>query len=347
VTRGLILILGSALLLSQQAICQDGNVILAEIDGVPLTLAQFESERPSALFQARNTFYQAEKKAVQEYIDDLVLERQAKKENLSVSELLEKHVNSTIAKDPDDAALRVYFEGLDTKETFEEARPKIVEFIRQRRIAKAKAAYMQTLKSQSTITFELEAPRLQMTLKDNQVRGAADAAVTLVEFADYECPYCQQAQPILDRLEAEYKGKMAFVYKDYPLPMHSHAQKAAEAARCAGVQGKYWEYHDILLKKKGLEIADLKADAGELGLNTAAFDKCLDSGEQAAAVRASYDEATQKGIEGTPGFFVNGRFLNGMPTYEGMRQAIEEELKKHSSLQARNAEAGTANESAH
>jgi len=342
VTRGLILLLAPALFLCHGASGQDGSVVIAEIDGVPLTLSQFDSQRPSALFQARNTFYEAEKKAVQEYIDDLLLERQAKKENLSVDQLLEKHVNSTIAKDPDDGALKIYFEGLDSKETFEEAKPKIVEFIRQRRIAKAKAAYMQAIKSQSTIQFRLEAPRLEMTLKDNHVRGPAGAPVTLVEFADYECPYCQQAQPIVDRLEAEYKGKIAFVYKDYPLPMHPHAQKAAEAARCAGVQGKYWEYHDALLTKKGLEINEMKADAAELGLNSAAFDKCLDSGEQAGPVRASYDEATQKGIEGTPSFFLNGRFLNGMPTYEAMRQAIEEELKRGSSLPSRSAGAGNA-----
>jgi protein-disulfide isomerase len=343
VTRGLILFLGSALFLfagpGQDALGQDGSLVLAEIDGVRLTLSQFESQRPSALFQARNTFYEAEKKAVEEYIEDLLLERQAKKENLTVAQLLEKHVNSTIAPDPDDAALRVYFEGLDTKETFEQARPKILEYIRQRRIAKAKAAYMQTLHSQSTIAFELDAPRLQLSLKESHVRGPAGAPLTLVEFADYECPYCQQVQPTLDRLEAEFKGKIAFVYKDYPLPMHGHAQKAAEASQCAGVQGKYWEYHDLLLKNKNLEVTQLKADAGELGLDTTAFNKCLDSGERASAVKASYDEATKKGIQGTPGFFLNGRFLDGSPTYDSLRQAIEEELKR-SSAQARNAGAG-------
>ena len=103
-----------------------------------MTLAQFESKRPSALFQARNNFFDAEKKAVEEYIDDLLLERQAQKENVTVAQLLERHVNGTIAKDPDDAVLRVYYEGVDTNEPFEAVRDKILDHLRQRRLAKAK-----------------------------------------------------------------------------------------------------------------------------------------------------------------------------------------------------------------
>ena len=116
------------------------------------------------------------------------------------------------------------------------------------------------------------------------MRGPANAAITLIEYADYECPYCQQIQPVVERLEAEYKGKMAFVFKDWPLPMHRDAEKAAEASRCAEAQGKYWEYHDTLMDKKQLDLAALKNHARNLRLNAEAFDKCLDGGETAKVV---------------------------------------------------------------
>jgi protein-disulfide isomerase len=334
VTRALILLLGSTAFLfgapaGQDGIeGQDGNTVIAEIDGTRITLAQFESKRPSALFQARNGFFDAEKKAVEEYIDDLLLERQAQKENVGVAQLLERHVDGAIAKEPDDSVLRVYYEGIDTNEPFEAVRDKIIDHLRQRRIAKAKAAYIQALRSQAKITVEVAPPRIDISLKNTSVRGPAGAPLVLVEYADYECPYCQQVQPTLDQLEAAFKGKIAFAYKDLPLPMHPHAQKAAEASQCAGLQGKYWEYHDLLLKTKGLEVPQLKAGARQLGLEPAAFDKCLDNGERAEAIKSVQDEAQKLGLQGTPSFFLNGRLFSGNLSYDQMRQLLEDELKR-------------------
>ena len=176
------------------------------------------------------------------------------------------------------------------------------------------------------------------------VRGGS-APVTLVEFADYECPYCQQMQPALNQLSIDFKDKMAFAYKDYPLSMHANAQKAAEAAHCAGAQGKYWEFHDLLLSTKQLEVPALKQQARSLKLDGAAFDKCLDSGEQAARVGASAKEATTLGIQGTPTFFVNGRYISGNLSYERLKAIIMEELSMaggSAPAQARNSEPGQA-----
>jgi protein-disulfide isomerase len=310
-------------------VCSDSgaNSVVASVDGATVTLADFEHERPFGLFQAQNAFYQTEKKAVDEYLDDYLLERQAQKENVTVPELLKVHVDSTIAKDPGDDALRVYYEGLDSAEPFETMRGKILDHIHERRLAKAKLAYIQTLRSQSQITLQLPAPRVQVSLDKTQVRGAEGAPVTLVEFADFECPYCQQFEPTLDRLRADFKDKLAFAYKDVPLPMHGHAEKAAEAAHCAGTQNKYWEYHDLLLKTKELEIPQLKAEAQNLGLDTTAFNKCLDSGEQADTIKATLEEARQLGITGTPSFLLNGRYFSGVMSYDQLHSLVAEELK--------------------
>jgi protein-disulfide isomerase len=108
--------------------------------------------------------------------------------------------------------------------------------------------------------------------------------------------------------------------------MHANAQKASEAAHCAGVQGKYWEYHDLIVTKKQLELPRLKEIARELKLDVSAFDKCVDTGEKAEVIKAHMAEAQSLGLQGTPSFFINGRFFSGALSYEKLREIVEEEL---------------------
>ena len=304
-----------------------GDAVLVEIDGTKLTLADLENRRPGSLFQARNTFYTAQQKAVQDLVDDYLLERQARKEGLTVAKLLEAHVNAAIGKDPSDEALRVYYDGVDTTESYEAVRDKILDAIRQRRLSKAKEAYLKSLRSQASINVLLAPPRAQVSLKDTPVRGNPNAPVVLLEYADYECPYCQQIQPMLVKLEADFKGKIAFAFKDAPLPMHANAQKAAESSHCAGEQGRYWEYHDLLFAKNDFQLPKLKEYAEFLKLDGVAFSKCLDSGARGELVKSQLAEAQALGIPGTPAFFVNNRFITGAVSYDSLRQVIEEELR--------------------
>ena len=302
------------------------SAVVLEINGTKFTFSEFEQKRPAALFQARNTFYQSARKAADEFVDSYLLEQQANAEHITVAELLERHVNSVITKDPPEDALRVYYEGVDPTEPYEAVRPQILSHIRQKRLDKAKAEYLKTLHSQAKVAIRMSPPRASISLKDTPLRGPQDAPVTIIEYADYECPYCQQIQPVLDKLETEYKGKVAFAYKDAPLPMHSHAQKAGEAARCAGAQGKYWEYHDLLFASKALDIPQLKEAAANLKLDTQAFDKCLNSGEQEKAVKTQLAEAQTFQLQGTPSFFINGIFFSGSLTSEQFHTVIDDEL---------------------
>jgi protein-disulfide isomerase len=304
------------------------DAVVADVGGVRLTLGALEQQRANALFLAENNFYEAEKKIVADLVDDYLLSQQAKKEGVTVQQLLKTHVDGTVDKNISEDALKVYYEGLDTKESYEAVRDKIIEHVRGKRLARAKDAYMQSLRDKNKITILVSSARAQVTLNDTPVRGPAGAPVRIVEYADYECPYCQQVQPVLDRLEADYKGRIAFAYKDLPLPMHTHAQKAAEAAQCAGAQNKYWEYHDLLMKNKQLEIPELKSAARQLNLDAKQFDACVDSGIRAEAVRANIDEAQRLGLQGTPAFFINGRYVSGVMTYDQLKQLVDEELNR-------------------
>jgi protein-disulfide isomerase len=302
-----------------------GDAVLVELKGAQITQADLELKRPSAMFQARTSFYEAERKVLLDLVDEQLLEQQAAKEGLSVPQLLERHVNTTIAKDPPEEALRVYYEGVDTKEPYESVRPKILDAIRDRRIAKAKAAYMQSLRAETPAIIRLAPPRAPISMKEVAVRGAANPRITLLEFADYECPYCQQIEPILARIETEFKDELTFAYKDYPLGMHPEAPKAAEAAHCAGVQGKFWEYHDLIFANKRMDMTNLKSDAQDLKLDTTAFEACLAKDQTAGLVKESSSEAQTLGLQGTPTLFVNGRYVSNT-SYEGIRAVITEEL---------------------
>jgi len=301
---------------------------IVEIDGVKLTLGDFEAKRPGGLFQARNNYYEAERKAIDEFVNQWLLEREAAKQKVTVAELLDRHVNNQGFKPPSEETLRVYYEGVDTTEPFENVRDKIVEAIRTRRVARTKNAYVESLRSKAKVALALDPPRAPISLKNNSLRGAADAPVTIVEFADFECPFCQQIEPVVEKLIADYSGKVAFAFKDFPLPNHANAQKAAEGARCAGAQGKYWEFHHQLFANHQYDVVKLKEIAQGLKLDAKAFNTCLDSGQQREAVQADFNESQVLGLPGTPAFFVNGRLINpnGSVSYDILRRLVDEEL---------------------
>jgi protein-disulfide isomerase len=159
--------------------------------------------------------------------------------------------------------------------------------------------------------------------------GAPGADVVLVEFSDFQCPYCSRAQPTLRKVRETYGEKVRFVFVDFPLDFHPLAQKAHEAAYCAEDQGKFWPMYDRLFSSEGkLDIANLKAYATELGLDAKAFGTCLDSGKHAERTETAMSEGARNGVTGTPAFFINGRMLVGAQPFESFASVIEDELER-------------------
>jgi len=280
---------------------------------------------PAKMMDAQNKYYTAERDVIQEAIDNSILEQQAKKEHLTVEQLIDKHVRSKI-KDPSDEALSVYYEGLQTDQSYEAIKDKIKEHVREGRMRKAMLAYAKSLQDQATVVVLIAPPREDVAIGNAPVEGSRDAAVKVVEFADYECPYCRKVQPTISKLLKEYGTKVAFAFKDFPLPMHKHAEKAAEAARCANEQGKFWDFHDKLFSADSLEIAEMKTYARSMNLDGAKFDKCLDSGAQAAGIQKDQAEGAKLGLTGTPTFFINGHFISGNASYEALQSLVDQEL---------------------
>jgi len=171
-----------------------------------------------------------------------------------------------------------------------------------------------------------DAPRF--TVDPAMTRGPAAAPVTIVEWSDYECPFCKRAQEILHRLQGEFPDTVRFVFKDFPLRSHPNAMPAALAARCAGAQGRYWEYHDLLfVGQPDLSRDDLIGYARRLGLDASAFTECLDSARFRDAVLADQREGREAGVRATPTFFINRRKVEGALPLDEFRDAIKQALR--------------------
>jgi protein-disulfide isomerase len=170
--------------------------------------------------------------------------------------------------------------------------------------------------------------RVDVSTDDDPSIGPADAPVTIIEFSDYQCPYCQVwYKQVYQQLLASYPDKIRFVYRDLPLPMHPEAIPAAEAANCAGEQGAYWKYHDALFNQQyGLSRTAYEQYAADLGLDANAFVACLDSHRYQSEIQADASDASRIGITGTPSFVVNGRILVGALPFSDFKAVIDEEL---------------------
>ncbi len=154
--------------------------------------------------------------------------------------------------------------------------------------------------------------------------GASNAPVTIVEYSDFECPFCARVQPALKKLLGEYEGRVRLVFRNYPLSFHNNAQLAAEAGECANEQGKFWELHDLMFENRlGLKESDIKRYADEAKLGMQKFNDCLASGKYKAEVSRDIEDGKEQGVDGTPAFFINGKLISGAQPYEVFKEAVD------------------------
>jgi len=167
---------------------------------------------------------------------------------------------------------------------------------------------------------------------DDPAKGNDNAPVTIVEFSDFQCPFCAKFYTqTLPQIEEEYikTGKARLVYRDFPLDSHKNSQKAAEASECADDQGKFWEMHNIMFDNQdSIGVSSLKKYAENIGLDTAKFNECLDSGKYQAEVQKDLADGQKYGVTGTPAFFINGRLVSGAQPFDVFKGIIDEELSR-------------------
>jgi protein-disulfide isomerase len=271
--------------------------------------------------------YQLKSEALDDLVEKRLIEAKAKREGLTSEKLIEREVKP---KDPSDAEIQQVYDRAKASgrqvPPFEQVKGEIAKMLKDRSSGDVRKTFVDKLKSDAKVEILLPPLRVQVAA-EGPAKGDAKAPITIVEFSDFECPFCSRAEDSVKKVLAEYKGKVRLVYRDYPLPFHSKAQKASEAALCAGDQGKYWEMHEKLFSnQQALEVTQLKEHAKGLGLDGGKFDKCLDSGEKAPVIEASKKAGEEAGVNGTPAFFINGRVLSGAQPFEEFKKIIDSEL---------------------
>lgn len=308
-----------------------GDEVLAVVAGKPITRAEVEASSAD-LFQAIQREYEQKRhnlteQSLEQLVQQRLIAAEAKARNISEEELLA----SIETKPVTDADVDFFFEQNQQRirGTKEQMGPQIREYLEQLSTQEAHEKFYDELRAKHDVEVLLEPLRAEVAATGPARGGPPDAPVTIVEFADFQCPYCARILPSIRQVLAMYGDKVRFVYRHFPLSFHNDAQRAAEASMCAQDKGKFWEMHDAMFANTSALDADgLKATAAKIGLDPEAFAECLESGRYADEVAADMAAGTAVGVTGTPAFFVNGRLIAGAVPLEQITEIIDDELRR-------------------
>lgn len=313
------------------------DAVVAEIGGRRITLQEvderWQAQDPGERARITQLMYQHRRNVLEQMMGDLLIEDAAKAAKLTVAEYVEQEMQKRVTAVTDAEVAQFYEANKERTQgrSLEELRQPIRDFLSDQREGQARARLVDDLRSKgSGVRVMLDPPRVAVEVTSTDpFKGPANAPITIVEYSDFQCPFCARVNPTLERVVQTYGDKVRIVFKDYPLPNHAEAPKAAEAAHCAGEQGKFWEMHDRLFaNQQALQLPMLKQQATALGLNMSAFTECLDSGKHASRVAANMKAAEALGVSSTPTLYVNGRPIIGAQPFEVFQAVIDEELSR-------------------
>jgi protein-disulfide isomerase len=310
---------------------------------LPDTVATVQDQKISAeelttslrgeLLQLDMQRYRTLKEGLDEIIAEKLITLEAEKRQMSPEQLMQEEVAAKVKPVTEEEAKQFYEANQERiRQPYDQVAPRLRDYLSQQERQKQQQSFLRDLRQRYKVNIALQPPKVDVDIDDDPMLGDKDAPVTIVEFSDFQCPYCRRVQPALKRLMEEYEGKVRLVFRDFPLrSIHPQAQKAAEAAQCADDQDKFWPYHDKLFEQTALQIDDLKRYAKELGLDMAAFSQCLESDKHAAEVEKDLQDGRQVGVNSTPSFYINGQPLSGAAAYENFQELVDEALENHQS----------------
>jgi protein-disulfide isomerase len=321
-----------------QSMATNPDQVVAEVAGKPITLKEvdakweeFDSAERARIVQA---MYQNRRNMIDVLVGDQLVANAAKAAGQSVDAFLSADSAKRLPVITEADIVQFFEQNKDRAQgrTLDQLRGEIKPFLESRRTQQAHAMLVEELKAKTgaNVRVMLDPPRYTVpTTAADPVRGNPTAPITIIEFSDFQCPFCARVNPTLAKIRETYGDRVKILWKDYPLPNHPQAPKAAEAARCAGEQSKFWEMHDAMFaNQRALEVPSLKQTARAIGLDGAKFDSCLDAGKWEATVRAGSALGETVGVNSTPSLYVNGRAIIGALPFENFKQIIDEELSR-------------------
>jgi len=314
-------------------IAQEPREIVARVDGENISVRDLRDAAGVSLERLEDATYRLKQQKLQELIEDKLLAREARRRNVSLESLIESEIKSkagAVTSQEIDALYEIYEKRWQKPKS--EVEGQLRSLLLEQKIKVRRHEFAQALQANATVSVYLDAPTPVRAVVgvDGPSRGPAGAAVTIVEFEDFQCPFCKRAQDTMEQVLARYKDRVRVVHRDLPLrTLHPASWKMHEAGRCAEEQGKFWEYRALLYNSvPAASPEQLNNYASQVGLNVSDFTKCLDSEKFNAVIQKDEDEANRLGIQGTPFFFINGRLLSGAQPMSEFVRIIEDELNK-------------------
>lgn len=276
--------------------------------------------------------YNARKAALDDLLLEKFLEPEAKAKGAAYDQYLKEQLSSK-STPVSDADVEAWYNNNKARtggKTLEQVADQIRSFLVTQKETDAKAALIKELKKKHGVKVTLDAPRIDIPISASEPsKGPADAKVTIVEYSDFQCPFCSKGAATVKQVQEQYADKVRIVFRDNAMAMHPRAAPAAEAAQCANEQGKFWEFHDKLFgDQKKMTDDDFKQYATDLGLDTEKFNACYSGGKYKEEVLKETNGTRDLGITGAPAFFINGRFLSGAQPIDAFKAIIEEELER-------------------
>ncbi|TFG93019.1 MAG: thioredoxin [Myxococcales bacterium] len=304
--------------------------VAAEIDGDAITVAELDDRIKEELFRSRagdpSKLYGLRSDALDELIRERLLEIEGKRRGVPADAVVELELEA-MGPVTEEEIVTFYEENFAKQgdRTLDEIREQIERYLNSRRAAEVP----NRLRERAKIEVLLTAPRYDV-VAEGPSKGPAGARVTIVEFSDFQCPYCQRVLATMDEVLAKYPEDVRLVYRHLPLDrIHPNARGAAEAAACADEQGQFWSYHDTLFQNnRALGKEDLVRYATDAGLDATRFQACFDERRFKDKVEADLQAARAVGISGTPAFVVNGIMLSGAQPAEAFYKVIDQELAR-------------------
>jgi len=309
--------------------------VLATVDGQDITMADVRARAGDGIDRLTIDYRRARSELVGNTLDqilhDRVLLAEARKQGRSIEELIEAEAGPSL--DPTDVEVSAWYDENKARlggRRLDEIRPQIASYLRQQRHDAASERLWRRLEEERDVTVFFEPYRVPLHNEGAPASGPDDAAVTMTEFSDFQCPYCGRFFETLKQLEQEFGDDLRIVFRQFPLNIHPYAQKAAEASLCAQDQGKFWEMHDLLFEEQDrLSVRDLKEKALRLGMDPDEFGDCLDSGKHVERIQEDQKEGTRVGVTGTPAIFLNGVPMSGgAVSYDVAAEAIREAIDR-------------------
>ena len=295
---------------------------------------RWRNEDPGAKAQAEQAIYDGRKAALDAIVADMLVADAAKAKGVTPEAFVQAEVGRRIKPVSDTDVRNFYVQNSERMQgrSFEQMSSAIQQFLQDQQQTTAKQDLIAELKKGGpAIRVVMDSPRTTITVNpDDPSEGKADAPVTLVEYSDFQCPFCLRVMPTLKQLRVKYGDKIRVVWKDFPLTqIHPQAFVAAQAGNCAREQGKFWELHDKMFgNQSALQPDALKKYAADAGLDAAKFNQCLDSSKYEARVQDALSAGGRLGITSTPTVFVNGRIVSGAQPIEVFQSVIDDELAR-------------------